>query len=91
MEPVLPDAPVEESGFDLDVRVQPVARDVSAGPTEHLVTEKEGCGTVGGPNAAAVHPRRPEPVDGGVPFVGGLPPDIDSLRAEPDFVGRSGL
>jgi hypothetical protein len=32
MEPVLPDAPVEESEFDLDVRLQPVARHVGAGP-----------------------------------------------------------
>jgi hypothetical protein len=30
MEPVLPDAPVEESEFDLDVRLQAVARHISA-------------------------------------------------------------
>jgi hypothetical protein len=29
MEPVLPDAPLEESEFDLDVRLQPIARDAS--------------------------------------------------------------
>ena len=29
MEPALPDAPVEESEFDLDVRLQPIAQDAS--------------------------------------------------------------
>jgi hypothetical protein len=29
MEPVLPDTPVDESEFDLDVRLQPIARDAS--------------------------------------------------------------
>jgi hypothetical protein len=35
MEPVLPDAPLEESEFDLDVRLQPVDLAPAGAPTEY--------------------------------------------------------
>jgi hypothetical protein len=40
MEPVLPDAPVEEREFDLDVRLEAVARHAS---DPALASEKQAC------------------------------------------------
>jgi hypothetical protein len=43
MEPVLPDEPVEEGEFDLDVKLQPVARDVSVASAEKPNTPGKEC------------------------------------------------
>ena len=45
MEPVLPDAPVEDSEFDLDVRLTAVARDVVERPTPPTPPTTPPCGT----------------------------------------------